>query len=438
MKAFSVALLFGALVGSSFAEVSTPACAADCLATYLPQSGCNATDAPCICSDVTLNGQVQNCTLAACTTREALTALNATKTSCGEPVRDLTVITPVVTAVSGTFAIVAVVMRLVDSFNRGNMLNWSNLLIILALVSVLKDVCAGQVTGMIIHITLDADNSIVSTDGFGRDIWTLPHDNITEIIMVNILQLVWISEIMYMVVLGLTKIAMLLLYLKVFPGQTSRRVCFVMIGLCLAYIPATALATFFHCTPVSYNWTNWTGETEGSCFSFNTFAWAQSSINIVLDLIIISLPMPQLWKLNMGRKKRIQIVLMFSVGLFITIVSVVRLTALVNFATTTNATYDNVPTAYWSVLEIFVSIICCCMPAVRSLLKTAFPSCFGSSTDTKTTPRPYITPNSPGYKLSGGIQKSTTNTVTFGPISADGVSHSSNIELVDERWRDRD
>lgn len=118
-----------------------------------------------------------------------------------------------------------------------------------------------------------------------------------------------------MVVLGSTKIAMLLLYLKVFPGQTFRRVCFVMIGVCLAYSPATALATFFNCTPVSYNWTSWTGETQGSCFSFNTFAWAQSSINIVLDLIIILLPIPQLWKLNMGKKKRIQIVLMFSVGL---------------------------------------------------------------------------------------------------------------------------
>ncbi|KAG8170266.1 hypothetical protein KVR01_001011 [Diaporthe batatas] len=320
MRAFSVALfLLGGLVGLSFADASTtPACAADCLATYLPQSGCNATDAPCICSDVTLNGQVQNCTLAACTTREALTALNVTKTFCGEPVRDLTAISPVVTAVSGTLAIVAVVMRLVDSFNRGHLLNWSNFSIVVALACCL-------VIGALVFP--------MSKYGFGRDIWTIPHDNITRIIMFT-----WISEVFYMIVLGSTKIAMLLLYLKVFPSQTFRRVCFVMIGVCLVYSPATALATFFNCTPVSYNWTGWTGETEGSCFSFNTFAWAQSSINIVLDLIIILLPIPQLWKLNMGRKKRIQIVLMFSVGLFITIVSIVRLTALVNFATTTNAT----------------------------------------------------------------------------------------------------
>ncbi|KAK7741196.1 hypothetical protein SLS63_000749 [Diaporthe eres] len=303
-----------------------------------------------------------------------MTALNATKTFCGEPVRDLTVITPVVTAISGTFAIVAVIMRLVDSLARDTFLNWSNFCIVMSLLT-------------------------------------------------------WLSEILYMVALGLTKVAMLMLYLKVFPSQNFQRVCFVMVGICLLYIPATALATAFNCTPVSYNWTGWTGQTEGHCFSFNTFAWAQSSINIVLDLIIILLPIPQLWRLNMGRKKRIQLVLMFSVGLFITVVSIVRLTALVNFATTTNAT------SYWSVLEIYVSIICCCLPAVRSLLKRAFPSCFGSSGGSRHTPAPYMTPKSPRYKLSGGIQKSVTNTITFGPSSADG---RSDIELVDERWRDRD
>lgn len=128
-------------------------CQTNCLETYLPQSGCNATDAACICSDATLMGQVGNCSLAACTVLESLSkfivsqilgfrantvalpaALNATKTFCGEPVRDLTVITPVVTAVSGTFAIVAVIMRLVDSLARETFLNWSNFCIVASLV----------------------------------------------------------------------------------------------------------------------------------------------------------------------------------------------------------------------------------------------------------------------------------------------------------------
>lgn len=102
------------------------------------------------------------------------------------------------------------------------------------------------------------------------------------------------------------------------------------------------------------------------------------------------------------------------------------------------------PTAYWSVLEAFVSIICCCLPSVRSLLSNIFPSCFGStvagsSAPTDPVPKSWESKNS-GNKRSkisikaGGIQKSLTATVTF-TSRGDGAS---DVELVDRgvdgRW----
>ncbi|KAK5634282.1 hypothetical protein RRF57_009996 [Xylaria bambusicola] len=86
---------------------------------------------------------------------------------------------------------------------------------------------------------------------------------------------------------------------------------------------------------------------------------------------------------------------------------------------------DSVSTAYWSVLEAYVSIICCCLPSVRSLLRTAVPSCFGSSND----------PNSQPYKLSGTpmknsrvINKTVTHQVSYTPRS----NESDDIELVEK------
>ena len=60
-------------------------------------------------------------------------------------------------------------------------------------------------------------------------------------------------------------------------------------------------------------------------------------------------------------------------------VSIVRLQSLVKFATSSNPTYDSVPTAYWSVLEAFVGIFCICMPALRRFLARIFPTCFAST-----------------------------------------------------------
>lgn len=62
---------------------------------------------------------------------------------CNEPVRDLRHITPIIAAVSVTFAIIAVALRVVDAAYRGTWLHWSNVCIVLALVSVLRSRLGG-------------------------------------------------------------------------------------------------------------------------------------------------------------------------------------------------------------------------------------------------------------------------------------------------------
>lgn len=173
---------------------------------------------------------------------------------------------------------------------------------------------------------------IVSHLGFGKDIWTLPFNNITKIIQVShsiippgtigrirltkglLLQYTWLTEIFYMAAMGFTKITILCLYLKVFPSKPFRTTCFVTIGVCIIFALVFSLGTVFHCWPVSYGWTEWSGETQGYCINFNAFAWAHAIVNIILDLFVIFLPIPQLLRLALGTRRKIHVILMFSVG----------------------------------------------------------------------------------------------------------------------------
>ncbi|KAI0143003.1 50S ribosomal protein L36e [Xylariaceae sp. FL1272] len=379
-----------------------PVCASDCLGVSLQQSTCDSTNIACICSDSVLLSTVQTCVLSNCTVIEALEAKNATETLCGGEVRDNTAVTPIITAVSGILAIVAVVMRVLDIFPNRNFMP--------------ADVCA--IAALVIGIPLGVLELIMSTLGFGKDIWTLTPYRITHIFT-------WLTEVLYFFLLGLTKTSLLLFYLRVFPDAEFKRTCYITMGVVIASAIAFTLTAIFYCTPISYIWTNWTGETKGTCINFNAFAWSHAVTSIVQDLWIIALPLPSLLKLQLGMRKKIHLILMFSVGLAITAVSVVRLTTLVQFAKTANPTYDSVPTAYWSVLEAYVSIICCCLPSVRSLLRTMVPSCFGSSND----------PNSQSYKLSGTpmnnsriIKKTTTHQISYAYRS----NESDDIELVEK------
>ncbi|KAK5456025.1 hypothetical protein LTS15_005344 [Exophiala xenobiotica] len=326
-------------------------------------------------------------------------------TLCQAPIRDDTAVTPIVTAVSGLVAIVCVVLRVADRFPGKQKFQWA-------------DLCV--VTSLLLAIPMAILEFYMSSDGFGKDVWTLPFDNITRIV-----KFTWLTEIFYMCVIGFTKMALLLLYYKVFPTQPFRKLVIASMVVCALYIPTFALGIALHCIPISYTWTSWTGETTGHCMNLNAFAWAHAIINIVFDIWIIILPVPQLFQLNLGTRKKVHLILMFSIGFFITIVSIVRLTSLVKFANSVNPTYDNVPTAYWSVLEAFVSIICTCLPAIRSLLRKVFPSCFGSSSDPHSDSRGYrISKPSPLH--SGDGLKSANHTVNVYPRSGD----SDVIELV--------
>ncbi|KAI0905362.1 50S ribosomal protein L36e [Ustulina deusta] len=381
---------------------SMPPCASDCLSVSLAQSTCDPTDTPCICSDTVLLSTVETCVLANCTVIEALSAKNSTETLCGAEVRDNTAITPIITVVFGILAIIAVIMRVIDALPNRTLQP--------------ADVCA--IVALAPGIPLGVLELNMSSVGFGKDIWTLTPSRITHIFT-------WATEILYFILLPITKISLLLFYLRVFPSPEFHRVCYITMGVVVASGIAFTLTSIFYCTPISYVWTGWTGETEGHCLNLNAFVWSHAVTSIVQDLWIIALPIPSLVKLQLGTRRKIHLILMFSVGLAITVVSIVRLTSLVQFATTTNPTYDSVTTAYWSVLEAYVSIICCCLPSVRSLLRTFSPSCFGSSND----------PNSQSYKLSRTpmtnsrvINKTVTHQISYTPRS----NESDDIELVEK------
>jgi hypothetical protein len=118
----------------------------------------------------------------------------------------------------------------------------------------------------------------------------------------------------------------------------------------------------FQCTPVSFFWNGWTGEFAGKCININLFSWIRAGVEICIDLAIISLPIPMLVKLQMSWKKKVQILAMFGIGflyvaphsspsrciaadtnglLRITLVSILRLKSLIQFAASTNVTRES-------------------------------------------------------------------------------------------------
>jgi hypothetical protein len=129
----------------------------------------------------------------------------------------------------------------------------------------------------------------VVTYGLGQDIWMLSADEIS-----NVLFYFFIEEFLYTFQVVFTKISIILLYLRIFPKDSFRIQCWVLIGTTAAFGVSCVLSALLLCRPISYNWTSWDGQHPGSCGNNNAQIYTMAAVNIFLDLVTFFLPIPPL------------------------------------------------------------------------------------------------------------------------------------------------
>lgn len=218
--------------------------------------------------------------------------------------------------------------------------------------------------------------------GLGQDIWTRSFHDVTEV-----LKLFYMAEVFYLTTTVLTKISILFFYLRVFSSFTFRRVVWAVIGVCTAFYVSFVFALIFQCRPISYAWTRWDGQHLGQCINVGAGIFSHAAINMVLDLVVLILPLPMLWKMQLTYSimGKVYIFVMFSFGLVVTII--IRLQTLVSFFNSRNPTYDFFAPALWSALEVYIGIICACLPAAKVFFFRVAPKWVGLSTIGSTAQR---------------------------------------------------
>jgi hypothetical protein len=115
---------------------------------------------------------------------------------------------------------------------------------------------------------------------------------------------------------------------------------------------------------------------------------------------------------------------------------------LVKFQKSNNFTYDNGAAAYWSIIELYVSIICVSLPSLAPLLKIVLPRIFGTTAVGQSKPSLATGQSHSGY-MGSSIKVRSEVTRTVGPyLSRDDLvnrSDSDELHLVerDPKYRMR-
>lgn len=103
-------------------------------------------------------------------------------------------------------------------------------------------------------------------------------------------------------------------YLRIFPKKSFRIAIYIVMGITLAYGIVFILVSVFQCSPIKTAWLRWDGTAPGHCNNINLQGWTSAAINIVLDFVTLALPLRELSQMDLWRKKKIHICIMFSVG----------------------------------------------------------------------------------------------------------------------------
>ncbi|KAK1975872.1 CFEM domain-containing protein [Colletotrichum cereale] len=332
-----------------------PDCALPCLFEPLDYTSCDFSNSTCLCDDMKYNMAVIHCVRVQCSVQQALLTKNRTWQDCGFQYHDEGATISWVPAFLVGIVTLFLVARLATKWMGLSTWGWDDWTILFAYAMLIAFLVA---------------TIVGRREGFGKDIWALNVSQITAFI-----RGFFAFEILYFVTLAVIKASILFLYLRIFGAITDvfRQILWgthiFNLAVCITFI----VVNLNQCKPLSYFWYGWDGKYPGYCIDLSAMTLSHASLNIAIDVWMLVLPATQIYKLNLQKRQKAGIMSMFGVGIFITIVSAVRLRSVSVFNKSWNPTYDFFGLALWSHIELCVGIIVACMPAARTLARRLFP-----------------------------------------------------------------
>ncbi|ETS73970.1 hypothetical protein PFICI_13836 [Pestalotiopsis fici W106-1] len=207
--------------------------------------------------------------------------------------------------------------------------------------------------------------------GAGAHIWDLPQPDGILLFQAN-----WAGVLLYNLCLCATKSMFFFQYYRVVKDITKLKIIYSLVGvLVMAWSIGQVILILVNCVPIAGNWDP---NIDAKCMTLpETYGiWMTSAGNLATDVIILILPIPVVWNLNLKKKPKLILRGVFCLGFFTCLISSLRMFALKK---TADMTYDAASLLCWSIAEVASGVTCACIPTLRPLASKYLSSAFGSS-----------------------------------------------------------
>jgi hypothetical protein len=256
------------------------------------------------------------------------------------------------------------------------------------------------------------------------------------------------NNCLYAATTNLTKLSILVQYLRIFTHRYIRWISLLLMSLCGVAATWAIFGGIFLCDPVDKLWKP---VLPGVCMNAEQYWLSTAAFNVGLDFAVLILPMPVISRINLPQRQKLALILVFILGgLYVnhpqtrpesdlreltvhsgSVVSVVRLAivhieakkghymrminnAFVLSSEELTRADSGIASITWSAVEANTGIICASLMALKPWLVRFFPRLMLSNEPARCCLRLPNIPNGP-IDYSGGSQET---------ITAVGTTHS--------------
>lgn len=204
--------------------------------------------------------------------------------------------------------------------------------------------------------------------GIGRHVEVVPPENITPLLM-----LVWVQNWILNTGTAAARASALFLYARIFSHTNSRfkYALWTTHALNVACCIGNTIAAAFECLPVEKAWMP---ELPGTCLNRRALWLIDFTLMLVVDGLILALPLPKLWRLQMKPIRKLLVFCLFVCGYFFLAVSIGVVVSVLQ----TGQSLQDDPTWYiglpgfWISSDITCALIDISLPNIFFLLRYAY------------------------------------------------------------------
>ncbi|KAE9368311.1 hypothetical protein N431DRAFT_347037 [Stipitochalara longipes BDJ] len=196
-------------------------------------------------------------------------------------------------------------------------------------------------------------------------IWDVPLQNI-----IPSRQVTFTAQFLFLWATNLTKISILLFYRRLSAPSMKKIFDYCVCGtlaFVVCYTIALSIALLKVCTPLAGFWDV---SVPHHCIDQIKFELAAAMLNIIIDFVIMVLPLPTIWSLQLPKRQKWALSGVFMLGMLVCIAGAIRAYYIdVLVSKTYDTTWEGFMLWIFVALEVDIALICASAPVLKPLFR---------------------------------------------------------------------